>query len=366
MDDDNDDFAILDARGGHDTVGVDSDTDVEEVPALVRAVQAEPAAASRTAKGGKRNRNWCFTSYAVTAPTYDEDYMDYLIYQREKCPDTGREHWQGTVKMKNPTGLKRVQELLKIGNSHCEIVGNWKKSVDYCRKPETRLAGPFEYGEDKGQGRRSDLDGVVRHVEMGLTVKEIGLLCPHEFIKYARGIERLVELKQEQKTNVERKCVLIWGDSGSGKTRWVKEQFPNVYDVFDARTPWFDGYMGQDIVLFDDVGLGAICNRNYFKKLTDIYGFTVPIKGGSVTWQPKMVFLTANSPWTDWWKDLSIADHEAIKRRIKSIYTGDPDWKKQIMDHLYGKPDTAVRPGSPGVQATVVDDESDAESCRGV
>ena len=62
-----------------------------------------------------------------------------------------------------------------------------------------------------------------------------------------------------------------------------------------------------------------------FKRITDVYPMTVPIKGGSVSWNCETIVLTSNNP-LEWWWDTSFADLEAVKRRVKVFkYPEDRD-----------------------------------------
>lgn len=61
-------------------------------------------------------------------------------YQVEKCPETGRLHFQGTCMCKK---LMRFTEFGLPKQIHWESVRNIKKSLTYCTKVESRFAGPW-------------------------------------------------------------------------------------------------------------------------------------------------------------------------------------------------------------------------------
>lgn len=94
------------------------------------------------------------------------------------------------------------------------------------------------------------------------------------------------------------------------------ELFANLYTVFDIKTPWFDGYDNEDVALFDECGKGMM-NINYLKRLLDIYPMSVPVKGGSVAWNPTTIILTSNIPLHLWYDNYNHEDFEALTRRIK-------------------------------------------------
>jgi hypothetical protein len=107
--------------------------------------------------------------------------MKYMVYQLEKCPTTGREHWQGYVEFRNPRTMESVKRALRLNGVHLEIRrGTATEAAEYCKKEESRAqhaeAGPHEFGEQpQGQGHRSDLDAVVNLVKEGKSVEEIAV-----------------------------------------------------------------------------------------------------------------------------------------------------------------------------------------------
>ena len=119
---------------------------------------------------------------------------------------------------------------------------------------------------------------------------------------------------------IDRRCALFWGDTGTGKTYMVFDNFgtDEIYSVMDTSTPWFDGYSGEKIVLFDEMGEGCM-NINKLKMFLDRYPCAVPVKGSSMAWEAETVILTSNTHYSAWWKPGTAkhADFQAIERRLK-------------------------------------------------
>lgn len=118
--------------------------------------------------------------------------------------------------------------------------------------------------------------------------------------------------------NSNLKVGLFWGTTGTGKTYTAMDILDNPYTVFDIKTPWFDGYAGQENVIMDECGLGMM-NYNYLKRLLDGYRMDVPIKGGSVQWTPTTIVLTSNIPLEDWYINIPKEDLWALERRIRKF-----------------------------------------------
>ena len=82
------------------------------------------------------------------------------------------------------------------------------------------------------------------------------------------------------------------------------------------------------VVLFDDIEASACLPISLFLKLTDRYPHQVPIKGGYITWKPKVIVFTSNYPWVEGIgarvEGLELRVHEAIhearERRLFSLH----------------------------------------------
>ena len=113
--------------------------------------------ASRASKGGGgggivcSSADWTITSYLTLtqAPRFIPEKMWFLVYQREVCPLTGKEHWQGYVQYRKVVNLKAAQFMTGCKDQHMEpTFGSPKQNVAYCTKDDTRKPGtvPFQIG----------------------------------------------------------------------------------------------------------------------------------------------------------------------------------------------------------------------------
>lgn len=81
---------------------------------------------------------------------------------------------------------------------------------------------------------------------------------------------------------------------------------------------WFDGYNGQEIVLFDDYrGEYPI---QLFLKLTDRYAMSVKVKGGFTNWCPRKIYITSNTCPSTWYKDADTRTLDAFWRRLNAVH----------------------------------------------
>lgn len=125
-----------------------------------------------------RNRNWCFTSFGK-APQFDDETaaevgVTYMVYQKEKCPKTDREHYQGYIELNTPRTMRSVKYLLDDKTIHLEPRrGTQAQAIKYCKKLDTQLESPVEWGEPKQQGKRSDIDAIYQDIQEGSTLREV-------------------------------------------------------------------------------------------------------------------------------------------------------------------------------------------------
>lgn len=99
----------------------------------------------------KQSSRWMVTcfKYATPLPLSFTDRVQYAIYQEERAPSTGRLHLQMHIQFKNKnTTMKTVKEEVGDTSAHCDIArGSIDECKQYCSKEDTRVAGPWEFGE---------------------------------------------------------------------------------------------------------------------------------------------------------------------------------------------------------------------------
>ncbi len=91
-----------------------------------------------------------FTLNNPTDPIpFDVEKMDYLVYQREVGAN-GTPHFQGYCEFKIQKRLGAVKELLGGASVHIERrFGTQEQAIKYAKKEDTRVEGPWEFGEPK-------------------------------------------------------------------------------------------------------------------------------------------------------------------------------------------------------------------------
>jgi len=288
------------------------------------------------------SRKWCFTQALngrenLHPPVFDPETMHYLIYQTEEAVG-GLLHWQGYVSFKSNHKLPAVKRMLGSTDVHCEPARNPLKAIAYCKKADTRVAGPFEFGREPRQGKPNTFQDACDLVQGGHGISSVATQFPQVFVKYHRGLEALSAALFPASRVPARKVFVISGAPGVGKTHVVNTFFPigSVYTVFQAgRTPWFDGYQPtvHKVVLFDDYCKESRLQLQLHKNVTDTWPCTLPIKGGSLPFQSGIVIFTSNELPLEWYSDLTAIHQIACERRYTKVWTpghatqhDDPIW----------------------------------------
>lgn len=268
-------------------------------------------------------RNACITDHNVREYNWDEIKLKvkYLAYAEETCPTTGKKHLQGFACGWKQMGLTAWKKVFP--GAHIEPMrGQIRENEAYCSKEGTLK----EFGEKPNEnGQKSSLLTYKRKLDEGADVLDVAQEEDHfqTYLMYRNGLheyKRHVRAKAIQSDRTAPDVYVRIGPPGTGKTRWMDEQFglDGWTQAPDNTGRWFDG-CDRDVILFDDVEAGAIPPLSLWKRLTDRYPLQVPVKGGFITWKPRTIVFTSNSHPYSWWKDLSEFDKGAIERRLKEV-----------------------------------------------
>lgn len=278
-------------------------------------------------------RHWSFTWYEVDkVPFWNPDKMVYMIFQPEMCPTTNRLHFQGYVAFKRSMKIGMVKKALMSKTVHVEpIHGTPDQARHYCMKPVegcvckhcvgegVRIEGGeiSEFGDFAilGQGKRSDLENVVKDIKEGKGLKEIVNNHTSAAIRYYKGINfvrKLINVKERPKTITN---IILWGDTGCFKSTFAWSKYGNIWNGY-LPPGWWEGYDHQEAALYDEFDGKEHMDVSLFKKITDRFPVTVPCKGDSHEYTTGINIFNSNINPRDWYPRYH---WEAIKRRMNHI-----------------------------------------------
>lgn len=315
----------------------------------------------------KQSKNWVFT---INNPTLEDDPMawvgvKYLVYQKE-CGKEETPHYQGYVvfnSMKRMSGLKKINSRAHWENRR----GTHVQAKEYCMKEEGRLEGPWEKGEEpKVPGRNSTPETLLEDLKKHMTDAE--LLENHTGFILRYGLGRISTMRRILKgeRNWMTECCLIWGEPGVGKSRWVHENFPDAY--WKSQDKWFDGYNGEDVVVLDDYR--GYLPLTVMNTLINGVPATMEVKGGKVQMVAKLVIITANCNFTDFYKPKVWGNSQqqietyqySLGRRIGCNFywgSGDPNAVENLNTKFDATIKSVRRKGCDSVACTVVPEVPD-------
>ncbi len=276
------------------------------------------------------SRHVCFT---LNNPEHDDDhYRDildaddrvrYCVFRREKGAN-GTIHLQGYIEWKKTVRFAALFKL--IGNCHAEKrQGNRDQARAYCISTDKEgecVAAPVEIGtwNTKGHGNRSDLNTIAQLAIDSNDINEVINSNPGCFMRYCRGIERIMFFTQKQRSEPA-KIILHYGPTGTGKTYSAYVNYPDLCKkVPDTR--WFDGLTNQSTLLLDDfAGAASKTTLTYLLQLLDRYPFMVEVKGGYQQLLVSTIILTTNihpSIWYDYTRRET--QYAALARRFHEVW----------------------------------------------
>lgn len=223
-------------------------------------------------------------------------------------------------------------------------MGTREQAIAYCKKEESRdptSDGPKEFGhpdrveDEKTQGRRTDIASVADALLDGASVSQVAMSHPSTYIKYHKGISALSNVIAESTPRrIATVIIILWGRTGTGKTRWVYAQHPSkeIY-LKDPTTPWWDGYQGEPYVLFDDYVPGNVPIAK-FLRWADRTPIKVEVKGAFVPFKARIIYITSNYDPAIWWAAAEEPNVEAFKRRVMMIKQFEDNWVPEELEEI--------------------------------
>lgn len=245
---------------------------------------------------------------------------DFAIFQLEQAPTTGTLHYQGYTHWPKPIALGTVNSMFPhVHFMKCDA--SVKDNVDYASKEETRVDGPWSFGEiPAGQGHRGDLRAIAdRAIELG-SFNSIVREMPDAVLKYGRGLQTLLRYSTKPPTFRDVKVLLYYGKTGTGKTFKALTDYPNAYIKNSGK--WWDNYTGENVVVWDDFS-GAASQMTLVETLRalDKYRYQCEVKGGFEWLTADTIIVTSNLHPKAWYKWEGREDqYYALCRRFTEIY----------------------------------------------
>lgn len=300
--------------------------DADAPPILAELLENQPEDAKA------RRRDWFFTAFPPTdaladawraadaAPYSPPPDCRYMCSQVELCPDTERVHMHIFCQFTKALRFNAAKVLFP-NSPHTAVCRNPLYARDYCMKPQSRLAGPWTWGEFIAPGQRINISSALSNIEKGATDYELITENPswafcHTTLDYLRNAvlnKRKAPLKRDVR------CVVLWGPSGTGKTHRARNFRPDDhYVVYTAEDHPWDGYTGQSVLVFEefDPTRWPITLMN---RLLDSWELELPSRYHNKHAFWDTVIITSNISPMSWYLDVPDLLRAALFRRISAI-----------------------------------------------
>lgn len=216
-------------------------------------------------------------------------------------------HIQFTMTFKKAMTLGMLKKLHP--RVHWELTRLEDNAFKYAGKDEDLLVN-----KGSQQGKRTDITNAYDAAKKGLSVAEF-MACEPNF-QAIRVFEKAKLHIGPRGTNEPKEVIWLYGKTGTGKSRWAWENYPDLYEK--ATFKWWDGYDGQETVLIDDFR-ADYCKFHELLKLLDRYKYRGEIKGGTVEVTAKRFIITAPHHPSETYGYRTDEDIQQLLRRITEI-----------------------------------------------
>lgn len=241
------------------------------------------------------SKSWVFTwnNYPENAKElievwFDDSPVSRAVIGYETAPDTGTPHLQGLIVFRSAKRFSAMRKLEPVNMIHWEKCKSVTASDKYCRK-----GGNMCIDIDNRKKSNDKHNEFVQAIREGADDATLAEDYPGHFLRYPTALQRIRSLGRDakrQKSDPPPVVTWIYGETGTGKTRWVVEKEDDL-DILTLQGHFVLGYRHAAAVLFDDFRPRQV-EFSFLLRLLDRYPLTVPIKGGHAEWNPVRIYIT--------------------------------------------------------------------------
>lgn len=270
----------------------------------------------------------------------DADFV-FQLERGESGGGQGYLHFQATLLLSRSKHRRRqdVVRVLKahgIPDAHLEKIRRIGAAAMYCAKSKTRQAGPWwsseKFHQDSirtskasGSGAVGDRMLLAQAVDEGMAPQDIALdddlrlLLTPANQGFVEKIWTAQKAKKWSSEDREVEVIYLWGPTGVGKTRSVREAVPpeKLYAATLSTRDPFGKYAFEPTLLLDefrgDFPLAELL------QLLDRYPVQLDRRYENSWAAWNRVYICSNWPLEDLYRDCPAADRAALRRRITKI-----------------------------------------------
>jgi len=300
----------------------------------------------------KQCRRWTWTMW--DEPHDDLVNFSYIAFQQERCPSTGRIHFQGycETKLKKTRSAVMMSLWGQLKGKHfwcAPSKGTAAQNKEYCSKLESREGDFYERGvaqQDTLAHTLATLTEEIRQTgRLPRVTKENAAAIAFHLPKLQGFLALIKEQNEEDEDIVQGVTVTVhYGPGTTGKST-AAGKFRSRKDVFTviggSRQPDWNGYKGQKWLCIDDVDKHWSWEPSVIKTIIQPGAWNLNQKWekfNTPKWE--QVHITSNHPPSGWFKE--VADGEAFMKRV-FVYRYTSLGTPPILEH---SPDVIYRVAS--------------------
>jgi len=283
--------------------------------------------------------------------------ITFCVWQLEKGEKDSVPHYQGYICFNQTMRLAAMKKINERAHWEGRIAKTHGAAIDYVTKADTRVEGPWFYGDqpqDRGgkggageAGDKRKLEDLKVLIDEGASLTDLYEKSFALVLRNERGLKSYMALKTVRNRDWITFTTVYWGPPGTGKTKRAKYMAgPDAYWLKKPgthQTVFFDGYDGQEDVVIDE--FYGWLPHDLLQRMCDRYPLLVDTKGGAVSFKPRRIWITSNkAPWEWYKKGLG-----AMERRLEGdfgtiVEMGGPDVWQSLEEIEAAKPRDVERP----------------------
>ena len=179
-----------------------------------------------------------------------------------------------------------------------------------------------------------------------------------QYMRYHRAMEKW-KLMCDSKNDIFNRglprIVIVWSkSSGTGKSYWARQYFPHAYwnDVTNEKILWFDGYSGEDTIVFDEFDPTSVKYR-LLLKLLDGGFLKLEGKGSRAAIAATKFIFTTNFDPDLWYVSPGGREPVELRRRLRESATIIELGKLNVDNtlNIISRRNAEGHPGAPDISA---------------
>lgn len=254
-------------------------------------------------------RTWKFVvnNWTVEDRKLFENLDVNLIVFGEELGEQGTPHLQGHITFKRTYRLAALKKIHKTAH--------WEPAK--CQDFNYELKGENVFIKDnRKQGDRSDLKKTTKLVLNNTPMREVAREYPETFVRYGKGLVHLSSICIIPRDGtIIPEVTVLYGKTGTGKSYTARQMLKDYYVWTPARGQWFDGYTGQNEVIFEEfrgqLPLGMLL------LLLDRYECPVQYKGGMTEFSALKIVITSPCHPRHWYEKCE--NEEVLEQLMRRI-----------------------------------------------